>query len=466
MSQAFIVGGSQFGDEGKGTLCDYLTSKYNIHENVRYNGGSQASHTVVNDKVSHKFSQLGSSSLNNDTKTYLSSNTIVNPFNIVTEAKVLSLKLGNTPEEILSNIYIDKDALIVTPYHSLLNKLRELSSKNNRIGSVGSGVSEVNRLKDETGIYITISDLYTQEYRDKLLELFDYTCLYLRERRNLIDDKLFNELISKEDLFYLTDKRNREYIISCYSNLIDSDILNIIDGISSFHEKGNILFEGSQGLLLDKNYGIRPNVTSLDTTNKYGCYLSKELNIKMIKYGCIGAYNSRHGMGLLPTYDKSLEIKDLNQTSSYYQGSPRYGWFDCVLTRYSQNILQNDYLFMSCIDNLSKFKEIKICDSYTYYGQIDEEFKNTFEYYVDSNRIIIKNIKRNSYNLRYYLSRCIPNYIIVKGWNIDISDIKDVEKLPSEVNDYISLIEYLTNTHIPIIGVGPSRDQKLERKIL
>ena len=465
MKKAYIVCGSQFGDEGKGTLSDYLANKHNIHENVRYNGGSQASHTVVNNGVTHKFSQLGSSLLNNDTRTYLSSNTIVNPFNIVTEAKVLSSKLKSSHEEILNRIYIDEKAVIVTPYHSLLNKLRELSNKNNRTGSVGSGVSEVNRIKEETGIFLTIEDLYNESYKNILRQLFEYTTNYLKERRHLINDKLFNKLISIDDLYYLTDEKNKDYIINCYSNLIDSDLLNIVDSINTFHKDGNILFEGSQGLLIDRNYGIKPNTTCMDTTNKFASKLANDLNVEVEKYGCIGAYNSRHGMGLLPTYDRTLDIKDLNQTPSYYQGSPRYGWFDCILARYSQSILQNDYLFMSCLDNLSNYDELKICDSYIYYKDIDEEFDNTFEYYKDNNRVIIKNIKRNSDRLRYYLARCIPMYIILSGWKKDISNINDINKLPSEVHDYVSLIEFLIDTPISIIGVGPSRCQKLERRL-
>ena len=101
MNNSYIVSGTLFGDEGKGTLVDYLASTKDIKENVRYNGGSQASHTVVNDGLTHKFSQLGSAFLNEDTRTFLSKYTVVNLFNIISESNFLSEKTKVPREEIL-----------------------------------------------------------------------------------------------------------------------------------------------------------------------------------------------------------------------------------------------------------------------------------------------------------------------------------------------------------------------------
>jgi len=467
MNDSYIVSGVLFGDEGKGTICDYLTNKYDINENVRYNGGSQASHTVVSNGITHKFSQLGSSSLNNDTRTYLSDNTIVNPFNIITEAKNLSEKLGISTENILKRIFVDKNASIVTPYHSLINKIRELSDKENRTGSVGSGVSEVNKLKLKTGIDIKVSDLINCSLSNKLLELFDYTSEYLKTNRSKINDRLFEALINEKDVYYLTNPRNREYMITCYKNLIDSNLLNIVSSINEFHRNNSVLFEGSQGLLLDRNYGIKPNTTSLDTTNKYGIKLAHDIGSNVHTIGCVGSVNSRHGYGILPTYDKYLQsiIYDENQNTNYFQGNPRYGWIDTVLIRYSLNISPVNEVYLSYLDWLKDVDEIKICDSYVYYGEVDEEFENTFEYYFDENKIIIKNIKQNSDYLRTYLSKCIPLYITLDGFKKDISNIKNYYDLPYQAINYIELIEYLIKTNITMIGVGRDRCQKLERRV-
>ena len=121
---------------------------------------------------------------------------------------------------------------------------------------------------------------------------------------------------------------------------------------------------------------------------------------------------------------------------------------------------------MSALDRLSVFENIKICDSYIYTGEIDEEFESTFVYYKDKNRIIIKDIKKNTPKLRKYLSLCIPYYIEMNGWNKDISNIEDINDLPKESLDYISMIEYLIKTPITLVGVGADRCQKLERRIL
>lgn len=462
MNNSYIVSGTLFGDEGKGTLVDYLASTKDIKENVRYNGGSQASHTVVNDGLTHKFSQLGSAFLNEDTRTFLSKYTVVNLFNIISESNFLSEKTKVPREEILKRVFVDSEVPIVTPYHKLIDNLREIESKNNRRGSVGSGVSEVTRTFEETGIKLLMSDFNSEVYKEKLKELFGYAQKFYKSSQN---KELISRLIRTDDISHLTESKNREYIIRCYENLLRSGFINVTKDIRTFHTDSDIVFEGSQGLLIDRDYGIRPNTTLLNTTNQNGIVLANELNTNIHKIGAISALTSRHGMGVLLTYDKKVEalIKDENQSESYYQGRPRYGWFDAVLTRYANSINKNDYFFLSALDRLSPFKEIKICDSYVYIGQIDEEFKETFEYYKDGNKIIIKNIKRNSPDLRKYLAKTIPLYITIDGWSQDISDIKRVEDLPEECINFIELIEYLINSKISLIGVGPNRNQKLER---
>lgn len=462
MNNSYIISGSLFGDEGKGTFVDYLSCTKNIKENVRYNGGSQASHTVINDGITHKFSQLGSHFLNEDSKTFLSRYTIVNLFNIIVEADYLERKINIPREELLKRVFVDSSSIIVTPYHKLINELNEIENQNNRRGSVGTGVSEVMRVYEKEGVLLSLNDFTNKEYIKKLHELFNITKSLLSTSTN---KKLINKLITKEDIECLTNDKNKDYIIKCYESLLNSGLINIIDGITRFHQKENVLFEGSQGLLIDKDYGIRPNTTLLSTSNKNGILLSNTINTTPHKIGIISSLISRHGIGVLPTYDKTLSsmISDKNQKESYYQGFPRYGYFDAILLRYSQSINNNDEYFLSSLDRLSSFKEIKICDSYIYTGEITDDFKETFDYYIDNNRTIIKNIKKNSIYLRKYLSKTIPLYIVIDGWNKNISNITNIEDLPDECHNFINLIEYLTNIKITLLSVGPNRNQKLER---
>ena len=467
MSKSYIVSGCLFGDEGKGTISDYLGYTRDIKECVRYNGGSQASHTVTCNGVKHKFSQLGSAFMNDDTRTYLSKNTIVNPFNIYTEAKVFSDKVGISPDEVIGNLYISKNSKIVTPYHSLIRKIRELSSPNNRTGAVGTGVSEVYRIGSEIGITLSMEDIVNMndEAKNKLLELASYTRRFVEKRIDKIKPKLLDAIVNEKDLYYLTNIRNKAYIISCYENMFNSLNMNVISDMREFHNGGNVLFEGSQALLLDRVHGIKPNVSLTDTTNNYGVKLAEDIGSEYHRVGCMSVLASRHGMGVLPTYNVVLQekIHDENQLASYFQGVPRYGWFDAVLLRYSLKVNPVDSLFLSCVDLLDDFNNVKICNSYIYVGEIDDEFKDTFDYYVDGNRVIINDIKRNSDNLRKYLARCIPMYIELPGWKCDTSQIKSYRDLPNECNSYIELLEYLVGTKVSIVGVGADRCQKLER---
>ena len=466
MNESYIVSGSMFGDEGKGTLCDYLANKYNLKENVRFNGGSQASHTVIVDDKVHKFSQLGSGMLN-ETRTYLSDNTVVNLFNIITEAKALRKITNRRVEDILKNIYIDENASLVTPYHALINQLRELSLKEKALGSVGTGVSEVYKVKQLTGLDLKVKDLINGDSDRILRELFKYTSNYYKEKRKLIDDDKFELLINEKDIYYLTNPINRGYLERCYSNLQASHLFNIVSGINEFHKGGNVLFEGSQGFLIDKDYGIKPNTTSLDTTNTNGIKLARKINTIVHSIGCVSILTSRHGNGVLPTHDKYLDsvIYDENQLSSYFQGSPRYGWFDAVLFKYSILYNPNNSYFLSGVDRLNKFETIKICNRYIYYGEVDDEFNETFDYYYDDNKIYIYEIKKNSEFLKKYLLKCIPDYIELKGFDIDFSRVREYDDLPYSIKDYISMIELLCDVDIDIVGIGPDRSQKLERRL-
>ena len=467
MNNSFIVSGSMFGDEGKGTICDYLANKYHLKENVRYNGGSQASHTVISNNKKHKFSQLGSGMLN-DTRTYLSDNTVVNLFNIISEAKIFSQLTERNIENILENIYVDQNALIVTPYHSLINKIRELSLKENSLGSVGTGVSEVYKLKKLTGIELRLKDLLSGKSDEIINELFNYTSDYVKEKRKMIREELFEKLINEKDIYYLTNQVNRDYIKRCYSNLLNSNLFNIVNGIKEFHiDNNNVLFEGSQGLLIDKEYGIKPNTTSLDTTNQNGIKLANEINSNIQRIGCASILTSRHGKGVLVTHDEYLDsmIYDENQQYNYFQGSPIYGWFDAVLFRYSCLVNPNDYYFLSGIDRLNKFETIKVCNRYEYNGQIDEEFNEIFDYYFDEGKVYIYNIKKNSDRLKDYLLKCSACYIELDGYDVDFSKIKSFDDLPYKVIDYLDLLEFICKVEFNVIGIGPDRCQKLERRI-
>ena len=126
----------------------------------------------------------------------------------------------------------------------------------------------------------------------------------------------------------------------------------------------------------------------------------------------------------------------------------------------------NDYYFLSGIDRLNKFETIKVCGRYKYLGEIDDEFNELFDYYYENNMIYIFDIKKNSDNLKKYLLKCVPDYIELNGFDVDFSKVESVYDLPYSVLDYISLIELLCNMKFNLLGIGPDRSQKLERKFI
>ena len=222
------------------------------------------------------------------------------------------------------------------------------------------------------------------------------------------------------------------------------------------------IYEGSQGLLLDATYGLKPNTTFLDTTNHFALDISYYRdNIK--KVGIVKAFTSRHGMGVFPTESEELsqKISDANQEETYWNGKVRFGWFDAVLVRYAQTINQVDELYLSSLDKLTGIENLQVCNEYLYQGTVNGNFRKLFNYYIENGQIVITGIKRKSEELGSYLANCIPRYTLVKGWKKDISKITQKEKLPKKCIEYLSLLETLTHLPITLISVGPTRNNKI-----
>ena len=469
----FVLCGMQFGDEGKGTFVDFLANKAPCNV-VRYNGGSQASHTVVTQmgKV-HKFSQLGSGMFNRQCDTYLSPNMVVNLENLIYEMGNFSFKEGTPLSDLLKRMHIDEDCYVVTPYHKLINKLRELSKGNNRRGTVGTGVSEVKYILDkDSTLGLQIKDLACFSLILKKLQYIqNYVMEFFQDNKNII---LKNTPEKMQDKLYLeinyTLRKNAyeefaiEYVKS-YEKLRNTFGKFSFESISN---KPITIFEGSQGLLIDGRYGIKPNTTYLDTTNKYALEMLQGTE-NVVKIGIAKAFNSRHGLGVFPTEDiedVSSKITDENQDVSFWNGAIRFGWFDAVLLRYAQRINQVEEIYLSSIDKLDAFETIKVCNEYQYCGQIDETFEETFDYYVQPDgKIVITDIKSNTDELSNYLKRsCKPLYIETKGWTQETSYYCNKEELPSECLEYVKLLEELIQIPITLISVGPTRNNKIRIK--
>lgn len=480
----FILCGMQFGDEGKGTFVDYLTHKENVQEIIKYNGGSQASHTVITPEGTlHKFSQLGSGMFSDSCHTFLDQNMVINLENLVTEMNVFCEKTGISFSELRDRIHIHEDCPIVTPYHKLANKLRELSLGNNRRGSVGTGVSEVmyllSRSSFEHPLVLRVRDIYNYDSNSQVFAIFrnlqEYVSNFYDENKNAIWKNAPEDMKTplKNEIDFLLKgaasfKLASRYIHDFKYALPEVSFRNCIYSYRRNYflnlENTATIYEGSQGLLIDGVYGLKPNTTCLDTTNNFAtCLCSYAKCVTHI--GIAKAFSSRHGLGVFPTEDTEVnqKISDENQESTFWNGHIRFGWFDCVLLKYAQTINKVDKLYLSSLDKLDSFKKIKVCTSYVYTGIIDEKFKGIFEYTVNPDGIIIINsIKAPDSSLRKYLKNCCPVYMVVDGWMTDISKITNVSELPKKCLEYIHLLENLSGIPISVVSVGPTRNNKIQ----
>lgn len=484
----YILSGMQFGDEGKGTFVDYLAHKVNAGCIVKYNGGSQASHTVITpDGILHKFSQLGSGMFCENCHTFLDQNMVINLENLVTEMKVFSEKTGIPFSDLRDRIHIHEDCSIVTPYHKLSNKLRELASGENRRGSVGTGVSEVMYFKHLYELYpyspncnLTIHDIFRRD--DSFIfaifmALHKHVKAFYTENKSTILANASEEItvsLNKEInfLLYLTPPSHLalKYI---HEFKKAPDEFNFSKCMYSYHtlsynsaiSNGNTIFEGSQGLLLDYVYGLKPNTTLLDTTNHHATNGLCEYFRNVKNIGIAKAFSSRHGLGVFPTedYEVSSKISDDNQEYSFWNGQIRFGWFDAVLFKYAQSINEVDSLYLSSLDKLSDFENLKICIAYGYNSEIDGTFEDIFNYTIKENgQVVINSIKEPNEDLGKYLARCYPIYLTVDGWKTDISNIRHAALLPNECLKYIRTLEELCGLPINVVSVGPTRSQKIE----
>jgi adenylosuccinate synthase len=359
MGDIKIVIGSNFGDEGKGLITDYFSYQYPKGIVVRFNGGSQAGHTVVTpNNIRHIFSHFGSGTLCN-LPTYLSSFYVVNPMIFKKEYNDLYNK-GFKPK-----VFIDKNCCITTPFEMILNQIVENSRGINRHGSCGLGINET--IQRSCFLPFTYEDLSNQDVIfDKLVDIKEKYLLNRLEELSICNipegylDLLNNNNIIKNYLNDITFMLN-------HSKEKDISILNEYD---------DIIFEGAQGLLLDQNSKYFPNVTPSNTGMQNVQFLLKSLNdtnkdIEIIYV--TRSYMTKHGAGLFGAEVETKpyqNIVDLTNVENPHQGKLRYGILDIDLLKesieedikkYTDGIKYSKSIAISCMDQIDN-EAIYICN--------------------------------------------------------------------------------------------------------
>ena len=416
--------GLQWGDEGKGKIVDAITSNYDII--ARFQGGPNAGHTIEFDGHKHVLHTIPSGIFNDNSINIIGNGVVIDPAIFLKEIN----GLNKFNLDLNKNLFISKRAHIILPTHKIIDASSEASKGKKKIGSTLKGIGPT--YMDKTGRNgIRVGDIIDDSWQIKYNNL---------KEKHL---KLISNFNQKVELSL--DQLEAEFFegIECIKSfkLIESE--NYLN--NAIIEGKKILAEGAQGSLLDIDFGTYPYVTSSNTASAGACSgLGVPPNkIKNIR-GIFKAYTTRVGSGPFPTelFDSVGEkIRDVGHEYGATTGRDRRcGWLDLVALKYSIQINGVTELNIMKSDVLSSIEKLLVCTSYT----IDGEEINFFPYDIDSKDVI-------------------PNYIEFKGWDKDITNIKNENDLPLELIEYIDYIESFVQVPIKLISVGPDRKQTIYR---
>ncbi len=418
--EKLVILGAQWGDEGKGKIVDLLSAHYEV--TARYQGGSNAGHTVVVEGEKFILHLLPTGILHRETTGVIAQGMVVDLEVLEREVKELE-KRGI---EVKSRLLISERAHLVLPYHKLLDGLFE---RKRGIGTTLRGIGPAYMFKyGRKGI--RISDLFDEKrFRNLLEENLDFV-------RNVCE-KVFCEKFSL-DLEEIYESQLR-----IFSEFRD----NVRDTLRFFlNNSKSVLFEGAQGTLLDVDMGTYPYVTSSNSSAlglANGTGLPPSYFSDAYFLGVAKAYTTRVGEGPFPTELKGEEGEKLRELGGEYgstTGRPRRcGWLDLVALRYAVQVNGLNGFVITKLDVLDQFDEIKVCVAYEYEGEILDTFPAAYH--------VLENVR--------------PVYETLKGWRRNTKGIRNPEDLPKEARDYIRFIEEYTGVPVVMLSTGPARDEYL-----
>lgn len=345
-----IVADLGYGDAGKGTVVDWLCSPQgggSVHTVVRFNGGAQAGHNVVTaDGRHHTFAQFGSGTFTPGVRTHLSRFVLVDPLALAAEAANLA-RIG--VHDALGRLTVDRDALLVTPYHQAANRARELARGKNRHGSCGMGIGE-------TAGYGLSHPADAPRVADCA------TPRALARKLTILRDWLTSEL---GDL----DVPSASDLCDAYRSFADTVPLVDSGYLRRLLRAGRAVFEGAQGILLDEWHGFHPYTTWSTTTFANAETLLAEAGESAVRLGVIRCYMTRHGPGPFVTEDPTLELPEPHNRHGLWQGPFRTGHLDAVALRYTAAVSGGvDALALTHLDTAARHP-LRLCRSYRIDGQ-------------------------------------------------------------------------------------------------
>ena len=418
-----VVIGSQWGDEGKGKIVDWLSEQADVV--IRFQGGHNAGHTLVIDGVTYKLRLLPSGIVRKNKISIIGNGVVIDPWALLEEIKEIASK-GVIVDE--KNFIISESANLILPFHREMDEIREDAAGKGKIGTTRRGIGPA--YEDKVGRRsIRVMDLRSEKNLDKRLEV-------VLTHHNAIRKGLGKKIYVKEQL--------------------KKDLLKIAPEILKFSQpvwlkidqfkkqKKRILFEGAQGVLLDVDHGTYPFVTSSNTVASNAA-TGTGCGINSINYvlGITKAYTTRVGEGPFPTELKD-SIGELLGTRGKEFGTVtsrkrRCGWFDGVLVRQTIKISGIDGIALTKLDVLDGLDEIKMCIQYNLDGKKIDYLPAAVE-----DQLKIK-----------------PIYKIFPGWKSSTNGIKNIEELPENAKKYIYAVQDFIGTKISSISTSPEREDTI-----
>jgi len=422
MSNVAVIG-TQWGDEGKGKIVDWLSEKADVI--VRFQGGDNAGHTLVVDNITYKLKLLPSGIVRKNKISVIGNGVVIDPWSLLNEIqqmRKLGIKITN------KNLYIAENATLILPMHKELDEIREDSKSTEKIGTTRRGIGPA--YEDKIGRRgIRLIDLANKENLSKRIDMILF-------HHNTIRKGLGKSKINKKKL--IKDLRKISSKVLKYSQPVWKKI-------EEFKRKKKIiLFEGAQGVLLDIDHGTYPFVTSSNTVTG-SIFAGTGCSPDTVNYilGIVKSYTTRVGKGPFPT-----ELKNQLGKKMGYRGKEfgtvtnrkrRCGWFDAVLVKQSCVISGINAIALTKIDVLDEFKDLYICVAYKLNGKKINYFPSSLE-----DQIKVK-----------------PVYKRFDGWLKSTSGIKQWNKLPQNAQQYLSFIKKFCNVKISSISTSPKREDTI-----
>ncbi|MEK5257614.1 MULTISPECIES: adenylosuccinate synthase [Paenibacillus] len=415
-----VVVGTQWGDEGKGKITDFLAESADVV--ARYQGGNNAGHTILIDGEKFKLSLIPSGVFYKEKTCVIGNGMVINPAALIQEINYIHENGFDT-----KNLVISDRAHVIMPYHMVLDALEEDRKGPNKIGTTRKGIGPCYMDKAARN-GIRIADLMDAEE-------FELRLRHLMEEKNQVITQVYGaEALNVEEILtqYL------EYAEVLRNYVTDTSVI-LNEAIDADRK---VLFEGAQGVMLDIDQGTYPFVTS-SNPSAGGVCIGSGVGPSKIKQviGVAKAYTTRVGDGPFPTELNDATGDYIRETGHEYGTvtgrARRVGWFDSVVVSHARRVSGITGLSLNSLDVLSGLETVKICTGYKYRGEVITHYPASLK----------------------MLAECEAVYEELPGWSEDITSAKTLDDLPANTRRYVERVSELTGIPIAIFSVGRNREQ-------